>query len=118
VHDGTFVLFGTHHDVHFHAADDDSSCVADNLAIAKAMLMSGYRPQHTVRFMITTGEEFGYTNSWYDWSIGAWWSITHTHPIGWARSASSSTATTSPGRRRWRGHDPGDDHASQQRGGG
>ena len=80
VHDGTFVLFGTHHDVHFHAADDDSSCVADNLAIAKAMLMSGYRPQHTVRFMITTGEEFGYTNSWYDWSIGAWWSITHTHP--------------------------------------
>ena len=83
VHDGTFVLFGTHHDVHFHAADDDSSCVADNLAIAKAMVISGYRPAHTVRFMITTGEEFGYTNSWYDWSIGAWWSITHTHP-DWA----------------------------------
>ena len=33
-----------------------------NLAIAKAMMMSGYKPQHTVRFMFVTGEEFGYTN--------------------------------------------------------
>lgn len=79
VKDGTFVLFGAHHDVHFHAATDDSACVATNLTIAEAMMMSGYRPQHTVRFMVTTGEEFGYTNSWWDWSIGAWYSITHTH---------------------------------------
>ena len=83
VKDGTFVLVGAHHDVHFHAATDDSSCVATNLAIAKAMVMSGYKPQHTVRFMFTTGEEFGYTNSWWDWSIGAWYAITHTHPA-WA----------------------------------
>ena len=83
VDDGTFVLFGAHHDVHFHAATDDSACVADNLAIAKAMVMSGYQPEHTVRFMFTTGEEFGYTNSWYDWCIGAWYAITHTHP-DWA----------------------------------
>ena len=78
--DGTFVLFGAHHDVHFRAADDDSSCVANDLAIARAMVMSDYRPEHTVRFMFTTGEEFGYTNAWYDWSIGAWYAITHTHP--------------------------------------
>ena len=37
--------------------------MADNLAIAKAMVLSGYRPQHTVRFMFATGEEFGYTNA-------------------------------------------------------
>ncbi len=79
INDGTFVLFAAHHDVHFHAADDDSACVASNLAIAKAMVMSGYRPQHTVRFMVTTGEEFGYTNCYNDWCIGAWWAITHAH---------------------------------------
>ena len=79
VHDGSFVLFASHHDAHFHAATDDSSCVADEMAMAKAMVMSGYRPQHTVRFMITTGEEFGYTNAYNDWCIGAWWAITHAH---------------------------------------
>ncbi len=78
--DGTFVLFGAHHDVHFHAATDDSASVAANLAIAKAMKLSGYHPKHTVRFMFTTGEEFGYTDSWWDWSIGAWYCITQQHP--------------------------------------
>ena len=80
VKDGTFVLFGSHHDVHFRAATDDSASVAANLAIAKAMEMSGYRPAHTVRFMFTTGEEFGYTDTWWDWSIGAWYCITTQHP--------------------------------------
>ena len=44
VHDGSFVLFAAHHDAHFHAATDDISCVANDMAIAKAMVMSGYRP--------------------------------------------------------------------------
>lgn len=83
VRDGSFVLLGAHHDVHFRAGTDDSSCVAAILAMAKAMVMSGYRPQHTVRIMITTAEEFGYTDAWYDWSIGAWWAITQAHP-DWA----------------------------------
>jgi hypothetical protein len=33
-----------------------------------------------VTFLFTTAEEFGYTNSWYDWSIGAWYAINHEHP--------------------------------------
>ena len=81
--DGSFVLFDAHHDAHFHSATDDTAGVASNLAIAKAMVMSGYRPRHTMRFMFVTGEEFGYTNAWYDWCIGAWWQITHADP-GWA----------------------------------
>ena len=83
VKDGTFVLFGAHHDGYFHSATDDTDGDVNNLAIAKAMVKSGYRPQHTVRFMVTTGEEFGYVNSYYDWCIGAWYSITHAHPA-WA----------------------------------
>ena len=83
VKDGTFVLFSAHHDGYFHTATDDTDGVVNNLTIAKAMIMSRYRPYHTVRFMATTGEDFGMENSYYDWCIGAWWSITHTHP-GWA----------------------------------
>lgn len=83
VKDGTFVLFGAHHDAYFHSATDDTDGDVNNLAIAKAMLLSGYRPQHTVRFMFSTGEEFGYVNSYYDWCIGAWYTITRAHPA-WA----------------------------------
>ncbi len=80
VKDGTFVLIGAHHDAYFHSATDDTDGVVDGLTIAKAMVKSGYKPQHTVRFMFSTGEEFGYVNSYYDWCIGAWWTITHAHP--------------------------------------
>jgi hypothetical protein len=83
VKDGTFVLLAAHHDAYFHSGTDDTSCVANNLAIAKAMVQSNYRPNYTVRFMFDTGEEFGYTNAYYDWCIGAWYAITHRHP-GWA----------------------------------
>jgi Iap family predicted aminopeptidase len=74
------VLIASHHDAHFRAGLDDTGAVAAEMAMAKAMVMSGYTPRHTIVFMITTGEEFGYTNCWFDWSIGAWYAITHTHP--------------------------------------
>ena len=74
------VLIASHHDAHFRAGLDDTGAVATEMAMAKAMIDSGYAPKHTIIFMITTAEEFGYTNCWFDWSIGAWYAITHTHP--------------------------------------
>ena len=79
VDDGTFVLFGAHHDGYFHTATDDTSGCTGNLLIAKAMVASGYRPAHTVRFLFTTGEEYGMANASNDWCIGAWWAITRAH---------------------------------------
>lgn len=78
--DGTFVLYASHHDCHFRDSTDDTGAVVNELAIAKAMMLSGYQPKHTIVFMFTTAEEFGYTNSWYDWSTGAWYAITQEHP--------------------------------------
>jgi hypothetical protein len=43
------------------------------------MKTSGYKPQHDIVFLLTTGEEFGYTNCYYDWCTGAWYAITHAH---------------------------------------
>lgn len=80
VDDGTFTLYASHHDCHFRDSTDDTGAVVNELAIAKAMMMSGYQPKHTIVFMFTTAEEFGYTNSWYDWSTGAWYAITQEHP--------------------------------------
>lgn len=77
------VLVTAHHDAHFRGALDDTSAIATALTMAKAMKMSRTKPVKTVQFMFTTAEEFGTTNSWYDWLIGATHAITKAHP-SWA----------------------------------
>ena len=82
-HDGQKVILNAHHDAHLRPGLDDTGAVAETLALAKAMKLSGYTPKRDVVFLFDTAEEFGYTNSWYDWSIGAWHFITQAHP-DWA----------------------------------
>jgi len=78
--DGRMVLMAAHQDAHFRAGADDTGGLVNLLAIARAMRASGYRPKTTVVFLATAGEEFGYTNAYYDWLTGAWWAATHAHP--------------------------------------
>jgi hypothetical protein len=73
------ILIAAHHDAHFRAGLDDTGAVSNMLMIAKAMKLSGYHPKRTIIFLATTGEEFGYTNCWYDWCAGAWYAATVTH---------------------------------------
>ncbi len=73
------VVVGAHHDAHFRGAEDDTSGVVTALTMAKAMKMSHARPNKTVVFLLVTGEEFGTTNSWYDWLIGSYHAIAKTH---------------------------------------
>ena len=82
-HNGQKVILNAHHDSHLRAGMDDTGAVSNTLAMAKAMTLSDYRPKRDIVFLFDTAEEFGYTNSWYDWSIGAWHFITKAHP-GWA----------------------------------
>jgi Iap family predicted aminopeptidase len=74
------VVYGSHHDAWFKGGLDNASAVVNELLTAKAMKMSGYHPKRTVLFFSTTGEEYGYTQSYYDWCIGAWHAITQRHP--------------------------------------
>jgi Iap family predicted aminopeptidase len=78
-----YVVFGGHHDAWFQGGLDNASSVVTSLCIAKAMKMSHYQPKRTMVFLSTTAEEYGITNSWYDWCVGAWHFITQKHP-GWA----------------------------------
>ena len=80
------VVFCAHHDCHFRPGIDNTSGVATELLMAKAMKLAGYRPKRTVIFLSTTAEEFGYTDCAYDWCIGSWWAATHTH-ADWAGTA-------------------------------
>jgi aminopeptidase YwaD len=84
--DGQVVVMAAHQDAHFRAGADDTGGLVNLLSIARAMRASGYRPGTTVVFVATTGEEFGYTNAYYEWITGAWWAATHAHPE-WAGRA-------------------------------
>jgi len=77
------VLLSSHLDAHFRAGLDDTGAVANELLTAKAMTMAGVQPRRTTIFFFTCAEEYGYTDCWYDWAIGAWYAITEEHP-DWA----------------------------------
>jgi hypothetical protein len=82
------VVVSAHHDSHFRGAEDDTSGVVTALTMAKAMKMSHAKPAKTVVFLLVTGEEFGTTNSWYDWLIGSYHAITKAHKDWVGRVAS------------------------------
>ena len=76
---GQRIVLAAHHDTAGPGALDDTGPCVNLLTMAKAMQKSGHRPQRTITFLFTTGEEYGWDNSYYDWLIGAWWAAAHTH---------------------------------------
>ncbi|MEI6450236.1 MAG: M28 family peptidase [Actinomycetes bacterium] len=79
VRDGQANVISAHLDAHFRAGMDDTAALVNMITIAKAMRASGYKPAHDIIFLATAGEEFGYTNCYYDWLAGSWYAATHTH---------------------------------------
>lgn len=80
------LIIGDHHDAWFTGAGDDTSGTAATLAIAKAIMDSGYQPERTLVFTTHTAEEYGTSNVYFDWCVGAWYQITREHPE-WAGMA-------------------------------
>jgi Iap family predicted aminopeptidase len=74
------IVIGAHHDCWFSAAFDDATGVASMLAMAKALVDTGYEPERSFVFTSHTAEEYGRADSAFDWLIGAWWQIAHQHP--------------------------------------
>ena len=82
-HPDQLIILGAHYDKWWYGARDDSGGVAQMLAVAKAMVDSGYRPDRTIVFVAHGAEEYGWTNTNYDWAIGSWSVINRIHP-DWA----------------------------------
>lgn len=70
-HPERLILIGDHFDAWFTGYVDDASGVAACLAIARAVLASGYRPRHTLVFVLHDAEEYGRSDILYDWCAGA-----------------------------------------------
>ena len=74
------ILVGGHYDVHFTGFQDDNCAVGLVLAMAKAMLDSGYQPENDIVFCLHGAEEWGSSYTQYDWTVGAWEMINNVHP--------------------------------------
>ncbi len=84
-HEHPILILG-HHDAWFYGASDDTSSMAAMLGWVKGLEAAGVHPAHDLYFIATTGEEYGNTDAYYEWLVGAWYMITQAHP-DWAERA-------------------------------
>ncbi len=76
----SMLLMSAHYDSYFSGFQDDNAAVALMLSIARSVLASGYQPEKTLVFCAMAAEEWGVSNSKYDWSTGAYNQIFRVHP--------------------------------------
>lgn len=74
------IIVGGHYDAHFWGFQDDNCAVGLVLAMAKAMIDSGYQPENDIVFCLHGAEEWGSSYTQYDWTVGAWEMINNVHP--------------------------------------
>ena len=70
-HDQKIIVSG-HYDKYWYGFQDDCAAIGLVLATAKAMKESGYEPENDICFVCHGAEEWGVSDSMYDWTTGAW----------------------------------------------
>lgn len=76
----SMVLMSAHYDSYFAGFQDDNAAIALMMGIAKGLIDSGYQPEKTLVFCAMAAEEWGVSNTRYDWSTGAYNQIFRVHP--------------------------------------
>lgn len=75
------ITMGAHYDGWYHSFQDDLYGVGMELAIAKAILESGYQPEYSIAFIAFGAEEYGVADTVFDdWCVGTWANMTTNHP--------------------------------------
>ena len=70
-HDQKIIVAG-HYDKYWYGFQDDCCAIGLVATIAKAMIDSGYEPENDIYFIAHGAEEWGVTDSQFDWTTGAW----------------------------------------------
>ena len=76
----SMILMSAHMDSYFSGFQDDNVAIGMMMGIAKAVVDSGYKPEKTLVFCALSSEEWGVSNTRYDWSTGAYNQIFKVHP--------------------------------------
>ena len=66
------IVISAHYDKYWYGFQDDCCAISLVAAIAKAMVDSGYEPENDIYFIAHGAEEWGVTDSQFDWTTGAW----------------------------------------------
>lgn len=74
------IIVGAHYDMYFQGFQDDNIAAGLVLTMAKAFVESGYVPENDIVFVLHGAEEWGSSNTQYDWTVGAWEMINNVHP--------------------------------------
>ncbi len=76
----SYIILSAHYDSYFDGFQDDNAAIGMLLGVAKGLIDSGYQPEKTIIFNALAAEEWGVSNSRYDWSTGAYNQIFNIHP--------------------------------------
>lgn len=76
------ILLSAHYDSYFEGFQDDNAAVAMIIGIAKALIQGGYQPNHTIVVCALAAEEWGISDTKYDWSTGAYRHVLRQERIG------------------------------------
>lgn len=74
------IVVSAHYDKYWYGFQDDSAAIGVVLAMAKAMKDSEYVPENDIVFVCHGAEEWGASNTPFDWTTGAWRNITEVNP--------------------------------------
>lgn len=74
------IILAGHMDGFFNTYQDDVLAIGINLDIARSILESGYKPEHTIAVVAHGSEEYGISGSRYDWCTGSWFNVNCNHP--------------------------------------
>lgn len=76
----SMILLSAHYDSYFEGFQDDNAAVAMIIGIAKALIQGGYQPCHTIVVCALAAEEWGISDTKYDWSTGAYRQVFEARP--------------------------------------
>lgn len=74
------IVVGAHYDKWWYGAADNSGGVGQMLSLAKALIDSNYKPTHTIAFVAFGAEEYGWTDTNFDWLIGSYSHLKNNYP--------------------------------------
>ena len=66
------IIIAAHYDKYWYGFQDDCTAISLIATVAKAMVDSGYEPENDIYFIAHGAEEWGVTDSQFDWTAGAW----------------------------------------------
>lgn len=77
------ILIAGHYDKYWYGFQDDSAAIGLDFAVAKALIDSGYTPENDIVVVAHGAEEWGATDSQFDYTTGAW-GMMHEADLGWS----------------------------------